>query len=204
MYWVKQAGQVGLLTIEQIKSGVIVVNDKGRTSEIVAERPEKVSLLRSPLPIVAPAGASQIPIPSQSVPPQPEMEVPMEQIAAELAEIEQQVADGTLDPNAAAMKTDAVMAKYAAEFEAARSRITSEEAKNIDRLGAQLQAKQEVGTTAGAVTQPPKTQQLKPKTETKDSVQKTTPRQRAPRGRRGTRPRGGTRIIQDSNNPTPP
>ncbi len=235
MYWVKQAAQVGHLTIEQIKSGVIVVNDNGRTSEIVAERPEKISLLRSPLPIVAPAAASQIPIPEQSVPPAPEMEIPMEQIAAELAEIEQQVAAGTLDSNAAAAKTDAVMAKYAAEFEAARSRITSEEAKNIDRLGAQLQAKQDVNTTGvlrrpvqthpvlslpkervegqrpeqalrveGAVPQLPKTQQLKPKTETKDSAQKTAPRQRTVR-RRGTRPRGGTpRTAPDSNSPTPP
>ena len=67
----------------------------------------------------------------------------MEEISKELAEIEQQVAAGTLDPNAAAEKSAAIMEKHMAEFGAAQSRITSEEAKNIDQLGAQLKAKQD-------------------------------------------------------------
>jgi len=198
-YWVKQAAQVGHLTIEQIKSGLVVINDNGRTSEIVAERPEKISLLRNPPAEGAPAAPTTA---EGSAPPPPEMEIPMEQIATELAEIEKQVAAGTLDPNTAAEKTDAVMEKYTAEFEAARSRINTEEAKNIDRLGAQLQTKQE-GNIAPAVKQPSKKQQVTTKTETKDSAQKTGPRQRTTR-KRGTRPRGTPRATPDANNPTPP
>jgi len=211
-YWVKQAAQVGHLTIEQIKSGLVVVNDNGKTSEIVAERPEKISLLRNPPAEGAPVAPATT---EGSAPPPPEMEIPMEQIATELAEIEKQVAAGTLDPNTAAEKTDAVMEKYTAEFDAARSRINTEEAKNIDRLGAQLQTKQDVNTTGvlrypeqakrveRAVPQSQKKQQVTTKTETKtkDSAQKTVPRQRTTR-KRGTRTRGGTpHSVTDSNNP---
>ncbi len=200
-YWVKQASQVGHLTIEQIKSGLVVVSDSGRTSEIVAERPEKISLLRNPLSEGAPAapaiteGSAPPPLPA-------EVEMQMDKISKELGEIEKQVAAGTLDPNAAAEKSAAVMEKYMSE---AGSSINSQEAKNIGQLGAQLNAKQDGSSTKTVVPQAPKTQQVAPKTETKDSTkQKSVPRQRDPR-RRGIRPRrGAPRIVQDSNNPTTP
>ncbi len=203
-YWVKQASQVGHLIIEQIKSGIVVVNDNGRTSEIVAERPEKISLLRNP----PSEGASPVPATTEgSAPPPPPsaVEAQLDQISKELEEIEKQVAAGTLDANAAAAKSAAIMDKFMAEAEAVQSRIESEEAKNIGQLGAELNAKQDGGSTKTVVPQAPKTQQVAPKAETKDSTkQKPVPRQRDPR-RRSVRPRrGAPRIIQDSNNPAAP
>jgi hypothetical protein len=44
--WVKQSGKVGHLIIEQVKDGLVVVRDSKRTFELVAERPEKRSLLK--------------------------------------------------------------------------------------------------------------------------------------------------------------
>ena len=212
-YWVKQAAQIGHLTIEQIKSGIVVVSDKGRTAEIVAERPEKISLLRNPPPGVAPAVQSAPAMPAETAAPQPgeqpsapalspdEAESQMEQISKELAEIEQQVAAGLLDANAAAEKSSAIMEKHMLNA----GRITSDEAQGIDQLGAQLKAKQQGDSVKPDIPQPSKKEQLAPKTDTKkqDPSQQKSPRQRSTR-KRGTRPRGAPRIIQDSNNPTPP
>lgn len=47
LYWVKQSSKVGHLVIEQIKDGLIVVRDGANTFELVAERPEKRSLLKA-------------------------------------------------------------------------------------------------------------------------------------------------------------
>lgn len=44
--WVRQFGKVGHLIIEQVKDGLVVVRDGTRTFELVAERPEKRSLLK--------------------------------------------------------------------------------------------------------------------------------------------------------------
>ena len=46
--WVRQSGRVGHLIIEQVRDGLVVVRDGQRTFELVAERPEKRSLLKSP------------------------------------------------------------------------------------------------------------------------------------------------------------
>jgi len=215
-YWVKQASQVGHLKIEEIKNGLIVVNDNGRLSEIVAERPEKISLLRnSPVggasPLLMPAMPSPTPSPStetteDSAPPLPEsvVEMQMAQLSKALEEIEKQVQAGILDANAAAEKSAAVTEKLMNEFRRQTS-INSEEARNIGQLGAQLKAKQDGTTVKTIVPQPPKAQQVMTKAETKDSTQQNPiPRQRDPR-RRNIRPRrGAPRSVQDSNNSTTP
>jgi hypothetical protein len=46
--WVRQSERVGHLVIEQIKDGLVVVKDGGRTFEVaVVERPKKVNLIKS-------------------------------------------------------------------------------------------------------------------------------------------------------------
>jgi hypothetical protein len=198
-YWVKQASQVGHLTIEQIKNGLIVVNDNRKTSEIVADRPEKISLLRNP-------PSAQTSISGQAAPTPPELDLgaPFEEISKELEAIEKQVAAGLLDANEAALKSAAVMEKFEAATKAVQSQINAEEAKSIGQLGDQLNAKQGGNSIKPAAPQHPKTQQVAPKTEPKNSAQqKPIPRQRDPR-RRGIRPRrGAPRQIQDANNPNP-
>lgn len=209
MHWVKQSAKIEHLTIEQIKSGVVVVSDGARTSEIAAERPEKISLLRNPpAENTPPAPSAAPPQPTPESPPAaPQVEAPIEQISKELEEIERQVNTGTLDPNAAAERSAAVVEKYMADTQSARSQITSEEAKGLDKLGSQLQAKQDGNSTNAdvlrhpeqarrveGVKQPPQKPQVVPKTETKSTdAAKTKPviRQRDPR-RRTIRPRGGT------------
>ncbi len=44
--WVRQSSEVGHLIIEQVKDGTVVVRDGQRTSELVAERPVRMSLLK--------------------------------------------------------------------------------------------------------------------------------------------------------------
>lgn len=205
LHWVRQSAKVEHLTIEQIKSGVVVVSDGSTTSEIVAERPEKISLLRNPPVGNTPVVSLVVPpqLPEDTTPQMPQVEVPMERISKELEEIEQQVNAGTLDPNEAAEKSAAVVEKYMADTEAARSRITSEEAKGLDRLGSQLQAKQDGNSAAPVVTQPPKKQKIVPKTETKSAdAAKTKPviRQRDPR-RRTIRPRGSAPTTAPQTKP---
>ena len=47
--WVRRSGRVGHLVIDQIKDGLVVVKDGGRTFEVaVVERPKKVNLIKSP------------------------------------------------------------------------------------------------------------------------------------------------------------
>lgn len=46
LHWVKQSGKIGHLLVEQIKDGLIVVKDNGRTYELVAEQKPEISLLK--------------------------------------------------------------------------------------------------------------------------------------------------------------
>jgi hypothetical protein len=47
LYWVRQSNKVGHLIIEQVRDGLVVVRDGQNTFELVAERPEKRSLLKA-------------------------------------------------------------------------------------------------------------------------------------------------------------
>lgn len=47
LYWVRQSSKVGYLVIEQVRDGVVVVRDGQNTFELVAERPEKRSLVKA-------------------------------------------------------------------------------------------------------------------------------------------------------------
>jgi hypothetical protein len=70
--WVRQLGQIGHLAIEQIKDGVVVVSDGGRTFEVAAaERLKKVNLVKSSTLDETGAKAASLPVPPPT-PPQPE------------------------------------------------------------------------------------------------------------------------------------
>jgi len=46
-HWIRQAGKVGHLVMEQVKDGLVVVRDGQSTFELLAERPAKISLLKT-------------------------------------------------------------------------------------------------------------------------------------------------------------
>ncbi|MDD5326261.1 MAG: hypothetical protein PHY02_00420 [Phycisphaerae bacterium] len=46
-HWIRQADKVGHLIMEQVKDGLVVVRDGQNTFELIAERPEKISLLKT-------------------------------------------------------------------------------------------------------------------------------------------------------------
>ena len=227
LHWVRQNSKIEHLTIKEVKSGVVIVSDGPRTSEIVAERPEKVSLLRNPPShdVLTPVPSGAVPEaqpPADQAPPMPEVEIPMEKISQELAALEEQVNAGTLDPNVAAEKSSAIMEKYTAEVEAQRSRISKEESQNLNRLGSQLQAQKDGNSTktdvlphpeqakrAEVSPKSPKLQRqqsiaTKPESKSKDTTpSKPVPRQRDPRRRRTSRT-GTTTVTPPPDKPTTP
>jgi hypothetical protein len=58
LHWVRQGGQVGHLSIKQIKDSLVVVSDNGRTYELAAEQQPEPSLLEGAPDVRKPAGAS--------------------------------------------------------------------------------------------------------------------------------------------------
>ena len=62
MHWVRQSDKIGHLIVEQIKDGIIVVDNGGRTSEMKAEQKQEPSLLEGD-PVVSniPSKAKDVP-----------------------------------------------------------------------------------------------------------------------------------------------
>ncbi len=58
--WVRQSGSVGHLVIHEVKNGSIIVKDGSKTSELVAERPAKRSLIKGQSSKPAITGSSTI------------------------------------------------------------------------------------------------------------------------------------------------
>ncbi len=58
--WVRQSGSVGHLVIQQVKNGSIIVKDGSKTSELIAERPAKRSLIKGQSSTPATTGSSTI------------------------------------------------------------------------------------------------------------------------------------------------
>ena len=58
--WVRQSTSVGHLIIYEVKSGSIIVKDGSKTSELIAERPAKKSLIKGKSPTPAITGSSTI------------------------------------------------------------------------------------------------------------------------------------------------
>ncbi|MBU1518155.1 MAG: hypothetical protein KKI18_04475 [Planctomycetes bacterium] len=47
LHWVKQGGKVGHLTIEKIGDGKVLINDNGKTYELIADREKRPDLVKS-------------------------------------------------------------------------------------------------------------------------------------------------------------
>jgi hypothetical protein len=162
IYWVRQSGHVGHLVIEQIKDGVIVVSDGGRTFEVVApEKPKKVNLVKSSTldetHTQATPPAAQPPVEVKTVSPAPAKTTavvpPMpvaseaEQVAAEPNAMtpEEIAALEGLVRNLRAAEANAELTeedkKANAEFEkiVESIKVSTDEAKKLDKLGKDLQ-----------------------------------------------------------------
>jgi hypothetical protein len=147
LHWVRQFSKVGHLIIEQVKDGLVVVRDGKSTFELVAERPEKGSLLK--------ANSSSGGRITGSKPPEIDAEVQMSAEEKEMAEAEMKKALAELD----AMQAEEEVAKAdvevgetnsgskAKEIAAARKRsisdletmrISAREARGLGRLGRRL------------------------------------------------------------------
>ncbi len=202
LHWVKRSSKIDHLVIEQIKDGSVVVSDGSRTFDIVAQRPEKVSFLKpSPTTKVVTLPAATAPTEAVALPSQPAEEsqeqidreeiMVFEMLNKELAAIDADVQSGRLDPNAAEEKRDILISKYMSDTEAMRARVSAKEAEDLDRLGQQLQSKQEPNSIRPPVARPVETPRtvspkLESKSQTTTSSTKTTPatpRQRNPRRR---------------------
>jgi len=151
LHWVRQASQVGHLLIEQIKDGLVVVKDGERIFELVAERPERKSLIRgkggkaadTTPPVTSDAiRANALNVPSRittaQVPPQltgekkEMMEELMSKMMAAQAGFESDKTGSQLSPEERMKKMEELLSQFQ------DTRISSEEAQKLDRLGRQL------------------------------------------------------------------
>jgi len=162
LHWVRQGGKVGHLIIEQIKDGLVVIRDGQRTFELVAERPEKRSLLKGASPTLhrTPNGAirakpawSASDRPDVSVRRRPprspadsaisaEEEAAREKVLAELEAMLMSIESGGADSQRPLPATSRGE-ENAAEIEGFVSdikvmRVSAEEAEELDRLGREL------------------------------------------------------------------
>ena len=151
--WVRQSSKLGHLIIEQVKDGLVVVRDGRRTFELVAERPEKRSLLKEPLSratgsksIISASGKAVGRITGDRAPQRNAEEIAaLQKEQAKLAvkifaELEVMQADAESD------KTDSEhaeenTAKTKKDLES--TRISAEEAKRLGRLGKLLKNTQQ-------------------------------------------------------------
>jgi hypothetical protein len=147
LYWARQFSKVGHLIIEQVKDGLVVVRDGKSTFELVAERPEKRSLLK--------ANSSSGGRITDSKPPEIGVEVQVSAEEKEMAEAEGKKALAELDAMQAGAKAaqadvevgETDSGSKAKEIAAARKRsisdletmrISAREARGLGRLGRRL------------------------------------------------------------------
>jgi hypothetical protein len=146
--WVRQSSKLGHLIIEQVKDGLVVVRDGRRTFELVAERPEKRSLLKEPLSratgsksILSASGKAGGRITGSRAPQrnaeetaalQKEQAKLAEKIFAELEAMQADAESDKTDSEHAEENT----AKTKKDLES--TRISAEEAKRLDHLGKKL------------------------------------------------------------------
>ncbi|MGA1979771.1 MAG: hypothetical protein ABSG99_04290 [Sedimentisphaerales bacterium] len=152
LHWVRQFSKVDHLIIEQVKDGLVVVRDGESTFEVVAERPEKRSILKA-----NPSSGGRS---TNNSPPVINAEVPMsaEEEAALMkeAEAERKKALAELDAMQAEMETAEADVKAGEtdggtksdEITTARKRpvsdlktmrISAREARKLGRLGRRLE-----------------------------------------------------------------
>ncbi len=156
LYWVRQGGKVGHLIIEQIEDGLVVVRDGQNTFKLVAERPEKRSLLKgaSLEPIRAKPALSALDRPDVSVihrmpdgrrrPPRSpadsgisaEEEAEREKVLAELEAMLMAIESGGADSQRGDEEDAAEIEGFMSDIKAMR--VSAEEAEKLDDLGREL------------------------------------------------------------------
>ncbi len=144
--WVRQSSEVGHLIIEQVKDGLVVVKDGKRTFELVAERPEKRSLVKKPSGETAPdliksalgKGATDIAgnkAPQMSVEEEKaSLKKAIDELKAVQADFESDKTDSKLSGEASAVLIEGLISN----LEAKAMRISAEEARRLDHLGKEL------------------------------------------------------------------
>jgi hypothetical protein len=147
LYWVRQFSKVGHLIIEQVKDGLVVVRDGKNTFELVAERPEKRSLLKANSSSGGRITDSMLPVAGA------EVELSDEEIAAAEAEFKKALAEmNAILPEEEVAQSDVETGETdsgskAKEIAAARKRsisnletmrISAREARGLGRLGRRL------------------------------------------------------------------
>ena len=150
--WVRQSSKLGHLIIEQVKDGLVVVRDGRRTFELVAERPEKRSLLKEPLSratgsksILSASNKAGGRITSSRAPQrnveetaalQKEQAKLAEKILAELEAMQAGIESEQADSEPNAKEIAAVRENIISSLES--TRISAEEAKRLNHLGKKL------------------------------------------------------------------
>jgi hypothetical protein len=139
LHWVRPSSKVGHLIIEQVRDGVVVVRDGASTFELVAERRERKSLIKSTMP---PSGR----ITNGKSPEEEALLKEKEKALAELDAFlhEQGLAleDVESGESGSAAETEAVEPAKGRSVTPASDlenmRISAREARGLDRLGRRL------------------------------------------------------------------
>lgn len=159
-HWVRQSGKIGHLLIEQIKDGLIVVKDNGRTYEVAAEQKPETSLLEGSSAVPRVAGvSSQAPDAADtkstslasrrtaasiretgSDSQQPQLSTGQEErlneLVEKLQEIQRSYKSDKIGSGPSAVEKAAMMEKLITKFKS--SRLSAEEAASLGDLGREL------------------------------------------------------------------
>jgi hypothetical protein len=160
LHWIRQSGKVGHLLIEQIKDGLIVVKDNGRTYEVAAEQKPEMSLLEGSSAVPRGAGASSqapdvaetkstLPPPRRSAASireagsdsqKPQLSAGQEErlneLVEKLQEIQRSYKSDKIGSGPSAEEKAAMMEKLITKFKS--SRLSAEEATSLSNLGREL------------------------------------------------------------------
>jgi hypothetical protein len=165
LHWVRPSSKVGHLIIEQVRDGVVVVRDGASTFELVAERPERKSLIKSTMP---PSGR----ITNGKSPEEEALLKEKEKALAELDAMlhEQGMALEDLESGESGSASETKAAKPAIGRSVTpvsaleNMRISTREARGLDRLGRRLKnVQQKPRKSAPVRSRTPQSHAAKPK-----------------------------------------
>ena len=144
LHWVRQSGKVGHLVIEQVKDGVVVIQDGNKTRELKAEeRPARISLLQGSAPPKQSSKPTSV-APVESVPDavrsKPVDFPAMDEARAEIESTKRPKPAPLPEPRRSTEEETALIKEFFAEIQAAAeaARISPEEAEKLSLLGEEL------------------------------------------------------------------
>jgi hypothetical protein len=203
LYWIRQGSKVGHLLIEQVQDGSVIVKDNEKSVTLVAARTPRKSLIKgettseatpsspssssigitssAPVQVSAKKSVSSTvskrsAAAARSKGPQASAEeaAMMEKLMLELSAMEADAKAGKTDSRRNAERSEALLDKYISDLEAMR--VTTEEAKRLDRLGEELKREQRDPNLGGSS----KVQRSGPPPVSRPS-RRPTPRRQPPR-----------------------